>query len=112
MAPQRILCVAEKPSIAKAVAQHLGGGRVTTVRGIAILSQAKTAPDVMAEKCSWPYLCEELRVRFQICTMGELLRDHDQCQWALDKPRLCRPIQKMGDDSTRPTLRSRDHCQD
>ncbi|ERF72865.1 hypothetical protein EPUS_08478 [Endocarpon pusillum Z07020] len=35
MAPQRILCVAEKPSIAKAVAQHLGGGRFITrnVRG-------------------------------------------------------------------------------
>jgi DNA topoisomerase IA len=37
MAPQKILCVAEKPSIAKAVAQHLGGGRVTTVRCVAIL---------------------------------------------------------------------------
>ncbi|KAI9888971.1 MAG: DNA topoisomerase [Vezdaea aestivalis] len=32
---RRILCVAEKPSIAKAVANHLGGGRVTTkpIRG-------------------------------------------------------------------------------
>ncbi len=28
---RKILCVAEKPSIAKSVAQHLGGGRVTTV---------------------------------------------------------------------------------
>lgn len=27
----RILCVAEKPSIAKAVAGHLGGGQVHTV---------------------------------------------------------------------------------
>jgi DNA topoisomerase IA len=37
----RILCVAEKPSIAKAVAGHLGGGQVRTVwpasRGIIIL---------------------------------------------------------------------------
>ena len=35
MPPNKILCVAEKPSIAKAVAQHLGGGRMTThnVRG-------------------------------------------------------------------------------
>lgn len=32
MAPTKILCVAEKPSIAKAVANILGGGRVTTVR--------------------------------------------------------------------------------
>lgn len=31
MAPNKILCVAEKPSIAKAVANHLGGGRVTVV---------------------------------------------------------------------------------
>jgi DNA topoisomerase IA len=31
MPGQKILCVAEKPAIAKAVAQHLAGGRVTTV---------------------------------------------------------------------------------
>ena len=30
MAP-KILCVAEKPAIAKAVANHLAGGRVSTV---------------------------------------------------------------------------------
>ena len=28
---RKILCVAEKPSIAKSVAQHLSGGRVNTV---------------------------------------------------------------------------------
>ena len=28
--PQKILCVAEKPSIARAVAQHLAGGRINT----------------------------------------------------------------------------------
>ncbi|KIW52113.1 hypothetical protein PV05_07778 [Exophiala xenobiotica] len=35
MPGQKILCVAEKPAIAKAVAQHLAGGRVTThsIRG-------------------------------------------------------------------------------
>ena len=31
MAPRGILCVAEKPSIAKAVAQHLSGGNVNAV---------------------------------------------------------------------------------
>lgn len=31
MPGQKILCVAEKPAIAKAVAQHLAGGRVSTV---------------------------------------------------------------------------------
>lgn len=31
MAGNKILCVAEKPSIAKAVAEILGGGRFTTV---------------------------------------------------------------------------------
>lgn len=30
---RKILCVAEKPSIAKSVAQHLSGGQVTTVGG-------------------------------------------------------------------------------
>ena len=29
---RKILCVAEKPAIAKSVAQHLSGGQVTTVR--------------------------------------------------------------------------------
>lgn len=29
----RILCVAEKPAIAKAVAQHLSGGSMRTVSG-------------------------------------------------------------------------------
>jgi 5S rRNA maturation endonuclease (ribonuclease M5) len=35
MMPQKILCVAEKPAIAKAVAQHLSGGRFNTesIRG-------------------------------------------------------------------------------
>ena len=32
MAP-KILCVAEKPAIAKSVAQHLAGGNVNTVGG-------------------------------------------------------------------------------
>ena len=31
MAPNKILCVAEKPSIAKSVAQHLSGGNINTV---------------------------------------------------------------------------------
>jgi DNA topoisomerase IA len=31
MPPNKILCVAEKPAIAKAVAQHLSGGRINTV---------------------------------------------------------------------------------
>lgn len=31
MPGQKILCVAEKPAIAKAVAQHLAGGALTTV---------------------------------------------------------------------------------
>ena len=29
---RKILCVAEKPAIAKSVAQHLSGGHVNTVR--------------------------------------------------------------------------------
>jgi len=31
MPGQQILCVAEKPAIAKAVAQHLAGGQLQTV---------------------------------------------------------------------------------
>lgn len=30
----KVLCVAEKPSIAKAVANHLGGGAVGVVRSL------------------------------------------------------------------------------
>ncbi len=33
---RKILCVAEKPAIAKSVAQHLSGGQVTTVGGFLV----------------------------------------------------------------------------
>jgi DNA topoisomerase IA len=36
MAPNKILCVAEKPSIAKSVAQHLAGGNINTVGQVSI----------------------------------------------------------------------------
>ena len=42
MAP-KILCVAEKPAIAKAVANHLGGGRVHTVSEREQCGKAHTA---------------------------------------------------------------------
>jgi DNA topoisomerase III len=57
MPPQKILCVAEKPSIAKAVAQHLGGGAVRTVRSMR-LSEYRSL--TVVEGGPWTYLCQEL----------------------------------------------------
>jgi DNA topoisomerase IA len=39
---RKILCVAEKPSIAKSVAQHLSGGQVTTVRVSTLSKEEET----------------------------------------------------------------------
>jgi len=39
----RVLCVAEKPSIAKAVANHLSGGEVQTVRLAIFVIEASTS---------------------------------------------------------------------
>ena len=59
---RKILCVAEKPSIAKAVAQHLGGGQVTIVCGIAYYAWSITNSHV-AERY-WRSLCQELQLQF------------------------------------------------
>lgn len=37
----KVLCVAEKPSISKAVATHLAGGRVETVRSICLYTSLR-----------------------------------------------------------------------
>lgn len=46
---RKILCVAEKPAIAKSVAQHLSGGQVTTVIGFLIISSHSLAPSLAHE---------------------------------------------------------------
>ena len=51
MAP-RILCVAEKPAIAKAVANHLGGGQVHTVSDREQCTKVHSANNKI-EECHW-----------------------------------------------------------
>jgi len=54
----KILCVAEKPYIAKSVAQHLGGGRVRTVSGPK--GKSSEGADVMLACNSRQSICQEL----------------------------------------------------
>jgi DNA topoisomerase IA len=74
----RILCVAEKPSIAKAVANHLSNGPVTVVRKTNCMTSL-TSLIPLLEKY-WEPICQKLRVSIYLLpTLGELLRDNDQC---------------------------------
>ena len=57
---QKILCVAEKPAIAKAVANHLAGGLVTTV-SMEKLCLRGLSNQFLATHPGKP-VCEELRV--------------------------------------------------
>lgn len=77
---RKILCVAEKPAIAKSVAQHLSGGQVTTVGGFLVIYILKYFLAHESEaKHHRQSICKELRFRFQLwSTMGQLPRDHDK----------------------------------
>ena len=57
MAP-RILCVAEKPAIAKTVAGHLSGGQLTTVSYMARVEWKDLS--FVSAKHHWQSICEEL----------------------------------------------------
>ena len=59
MAPNRILCVAEKPSIAKAVSQHLAGGQVNVV-GCVAQCYIIIAHEIAVEKRLRKSICKEL----------------------------------------------------
>jgi hypothetical protein len=57
----KVLCVAEKPSISKAVATHLSGGRIETVRA-QFLHRSKDT-DKKSEAQYKKQVHQELRVR-------------------------------------------------
>ena len=85
---RKILCVAEKPSIAKSVAQHLSGGQFNTVRTLSMV-QAGGGFNIYIAQYPWQDVREKLRFRFQLQpAMGSMLGDDDQCHWPFDKPRL------------------------
>lgn len=56
----KILCVAEKPAIAKSVANHLGGGNVNVVSFQPDKKVATKGLTAFPEKCCWNCICEEL----------------------------------------------------
>ena len=53
----KILCVAEKPAIAKSVANHLSGGQINTVRHPACITNVAYKH---IEKHNWKSICEKL----------------------------------------------------
>ena len=71
-----ILCVAEKPSIAKSVSQHLSGGHVNTVSP----RQIDVGIGLMLDEAQyqWQPLHQELPIRLQFwSSLGSLFGDHD-----------------------------------
>jgi len=58
----QILCVAEKPSIAKAVAQHLAGGNVPSVGDTDISERVWRVLTLMSDERSRVGLAQKLRV--------------------------------------------------
>ena len=58
---RKILCVAEKPSIAKSVAQHLSGGQFNTVRTLSAL-RAGGGFNICIAQHPWQHVREELRI--------------------------------------------------
>ena len=68
--PGKILCVAEKPSIAKAVAGHLSGGQFTTVRTHPPLHQREIEGErergADSLEAHPKQVCQELRVRISV----------------------------------------------
>ena len=59
---QKILCVAEKPAIAKSVANHLAGGTVNVVSIIAIETFPGNKLKNGTEKHRWQSICKKLRI--------------------------------------------------
>ena len=76
----RVLCVAEKPSIAKAVAQHLAGGQFTTVgRCGCITGHGFLDVDRCVAQYTRKRVHQELRIQLSIqSAMGELLCHDDK----------------------------------
>lgn len=84
MMARKVLCVAEKPSIAKAVAGHLGGGRFQTVSPKASIFRLELIN--MTAECSRHNVYKELRLPIRLrSAVGELQCDNDQCFGSLDR---------------------------
>lgn len=102
----RILCVAEKPSIAKAVAEHLSGGRVQTVGFYNVSSYIF---DISLLTCTveqyprqvYQKLCFHLRFR---SSLGTIFGDHDRREGTSHAARLPPGVQKVGLPTTRSPL--------
>lgn len=75
---RNILCVAEKPAIAKSVAQHLSGGRVNAVFRALLVDHESLLTRWIAQHHRQS-LYKELRVRVRFWpAMGQLPCDYDE----------------------------------
>lgn len=81
----KVLCVAEKPSIARAVANHLGGGQFNTVRGQRMVGPSNETDSVTAQYTR-QRVRQKLRISIQLSRMGQLRGDNDLCPWPSFKP--------------------------
>lgn len=94
----RVLCVAEKPSIAKAVAGHLSGGQVLTVSRLfsfTCCTDTQHANTNSAQYAREVYqkLCLSLRFR---ASLGSLRGYHDFCAWSYHLSCFPSRVQEMG----------------
>jgi len=69
----QVLCVAEKPSIAKAVAQHLAGGNVPSVGNRDFFGRF-TCPDVYARRVLEDWLGSKTTNLIILSQHGDLAR--------------------------------------
>lgn len=82
----RVLCVAEKPAIAKAVAQHLSGGAMQTVRSNGSDGLQRYCTNSVTALHPWQPICQELRLPVQFWrVLGNVLSHHDERPWTSDK---------------------------
>ena len=75
----KILCVAEKPSIAKAVANHLGSSVSVVGQQTILLNESMDSADGHQEKQRGSRLAEKLRIQLHLSpTMGRLQCGDDE----------------------------------
>lgn len=86
MVVTKVLCVAEKPSIAKAVAGHLGGGRFQTVseHDESDVSTNIRFPLIDAAQHRRQPVCQKLRIHFHIPRMGTMRCHYDFSSWSFN----------------------------
>ena len=95
----KVLCVAEKPSIAKAVAGHLSGG---TQRVVSLICSATCISHIIQVSIlillavqHTHAMAEKLQLLVQLSNLGCLRGGHDKRCWPYTKYRFCFWLQEL-----------------